>query len=146
MRASASPSTVLRMWPTCIGLATFGEPKSITIRRGFSASGTPSRSSCKSCARLRRDGRRFEREIDETRAGNRRRLAPFRDVELLDDFLRERARIFTALFRENERGVCLVIAEARVGRRHDIARPAAAPAAREGDGTNFSRAAFETFP
>ena len=24
---------VLRMWPTCIGLATLGEPKSITIRR-----------------------------------------------------------------------------------------------------------------
>ena len=32
IRASESPRMVLRMCPTCIGFATFGELKSITIR------------------------------------------------------------------------------------------------------------------
>ncbi len=36
---------VLRMWPTCIGLATFGEEKSMTKVRGDGAGSTPSRSS-----------------------------------------------------------------------------------------------------
>ena len=35
----------LRMCPMCIGLATFGDPKSITMRFGESASATPRRSS-----------------------------------------------------------------------------------------------------
>ena len=45
IRASASPITVERMWPTCIGLATFGELKSTTIVRGAAVASTPQRSS-----------------------------------------------------------------------------------------------------
>src|SRR5213080_4483774 len=41
---------VLRMFPTCIGLATFGDPKSITIFRGEETFSTPSRSSPRSAA------------------------------------------------------------------------------------------------
>ena len=82
---------------------------------------TPSRSSCKSSHRLRRHRLRLEGEIDETGAGDRRRFAPFPDLEMLDDLLRERARIFSALLRQDERGVRLIIAEARVGRGRDFA-------------------------
>ena len=50
MRARQSPRIVLRMCPTCIGLATFGELKSMMIRCLSVAALTPSRSSRKIAA------------------------------------------------------------------------------------------------
>ena len=41
--------------------------------------------------------------------------------EVIDDFLRELSRIFAALFRQDERGIGLVIAKTRVGCRRDFA-------------------------
>ena len=41
IRARQSPRIVLRMWPTCIGLATFGELKSMMIRSLSLATLTP---------------------------------------------------------------------------------------------------------
>ena len=43
------------------------------------------------------------------------------DIEVFDDFLCECSRVFAPLFGEDERGVGLVIAKTRVGRRHDLA-------------------------
>ena len=50
MRASESPRIVERMWPTCIGFATFGDEKSTTSLRA-ATSGVPSRSSAASAER-----------------------------------------------------------------------------------------------
>jgi len=50
IRAKASPITVERTWPTCMGLATFGEEKSTTIRNGWRTGATPSRSSATAAA------------------------------------------------------------------------------------------------
>ena len=68
-----------------------------------------------------RDGLGAEREVDETGAGDRRRLAQVPSVICVQYFLRKRARIFAELFGQNERGVGLIIAETRVGRRCDRA-------------------------
>ena len=62
----------------------------------------------------------LEPEVDEARAGDLRRLAHVRDVELRDDLLRELARIGAQLFREDHRDVRLVIAEAHIGRGGDL--------------------------
>ena len=45
MRQSESPMIVERMWPTCIGLATFGAEKSTTTVRPAPMSGAPNLSS-----------------------------------------------------------------------------------------------------
>ena len=70
---------------------------------------------------LHRDRLRLERKIDETRAGDCRRCAPFPDLEVLNDLLCKRSRILAPLLGEDERGVGLVIAKTRIGRGHHFA-------------------------
>ena len=74
-RHSASPITVERMWPTCIGLATFGAEKSIDER----ARPRDRRNAQPRVAHGRREPLDqplvFDPQIDEARAGDFRRLA-----------------------------------------------------------------------
>ena len=58
--------------------------------------------------------------------------------------LRELSRIFAALLREHERGVRLVIAEARIGSRHDLA-DSGQIGGRERTGERAAENGFESF-
>jgi hypothetical protein len=62
------------------------------------------------------NGPGLQRKIDETRACDHGRLAKIANLQLTDDSLREFPRIFATLFSEHQSSVCLVIAEAPVGR------------------------------
>ena len=112
---------VERMWPTCIGLATFGELKSMTIFFARRGRGTPSRSSASSAreafARASRGRRRKLMNPAPAISGGSQNVG---DVELGDDLLRELARIRAQLLREDHGDVRLVIAEARIGRGGDL--------------------------
>ncbi len=63
IRARLSPITVERRWPTCIGLATFGDEKSMTTDLTRAGSPSPSRSSVSN-----------SRKAEETQASFKRRL------------------------------------------------------------------------
>ncbi len=71
--------------------------------------------------RPRRHGRRLETEINKAGAGNGGSFRPFLDIEVVDDLLRQRARIFTPLLGQHESGIRLIIAEARIRRRDHFA-------------------------
>ena len=67
-----------------------------------------------------RDGFRAQGQIDKACAGDRRadRTSPIgRDASKI--LLRDRARVFSQLFGQDEAGVGLIIAETRIGRRRD---------------------------
>ena len=65
----------------CIGLATLGELKSITIFFGESARATPRRSSFRSAAVCSATASASEGEIYEAGAGDRRWIAQFRGAQ-----------------------------------------------------------------
>ena len=67
--------------PTCIGLATFGEPKSITMRCGESVSETPSRSSrntSSACFSIAAGAR----EVDKAGAGDHSLFAKLGNIQM----------------------------------------------------------------
>ena len=78
VRARQSPRIVERMWPTCIGLATFGELKSMTDgpRRGgcVEKQCSPRAAASSVCGQHGR----FQPEIQKARAGDLDLLAQFR--------------------------------------------------------------------
>ena len=146
MRASASPSTMLRICPTCIGLATFGEPKSITMRCGDVRARDTEAFVLQESRRAvapRRPARRVKlmKPAPAIVGGSHRsRIRP--DASMI--FSRNRPRIFAALFRENERGIGLIIAETRIGRWRDS--PAVGKSAAASASESFARAMFGKFP
>ena len=113
-RHRASPITVERMWPTCIGLATLGAEKSITKVRGRAAGGDAQ----PRIAHRRREPLDqplvLDPQIDEARPGDLRRLAEIADVEPADDFGGHLARRPAQPLAQRHGEVRLVIAELRV--------------------------------
>jgi hypothetical protein len=103
------------MWPTCIGLATLGDPKSITMRRGDSVSGNAESFIVQDTGGFFSNGARTQRKIDETGTCNRWRFAKVANVKVPDDFLRNFTRIFAPLPSKHQSGIRLVIAKARIG-------------------------------
>src|SRR6266567_1828490 len=92
-RARQSPSTVERMWPTCIGLATFGELKSMTTVRGCAV--------------------RWKKRCSP-RAGDLDLVAPRAHVESGHDVAGQLARVEPALPGQRHQSVSLVIAKFRI--------------------------------
>ena len=107
------------MWPTCIGLATFGELKSRTMVRGERR--LVEKEMIAASGRLQRLGQRrvLEPEIQEARARDLDWLAPFRNVELRDHVGGQLPRIHFPRFRQRHQRVALVVAELRVRTRPD---------------------------
>ena len=99
------------MWPTCIGLATLGELKSMTTVRGlvvFWKKRCSPRSGGNECLA---DGRWLEAEIEKAGAGDLDLFAPLGDVEFGDDVGGQLARVHLALLGQRHQRVGLVIAE-----------------------------------
>jgi hypothetical protein len=67
-----------------------------------------------------RDELRLQAKVDKTRPGDFRCFADAFDLQTFDELLRQRARILLQRFGKRQRTVPLIIAELRVGRRHDL--------------------------
>ena len=105
---------VLRMWPTCIGLATFGLEKSTMIFSPGSRLGHAEHAIAAQRAHpLRQEGGE-EAKIDEARAGDLRRLAQADHIEARDDLLGDLPGIGAPLLRQQHGDIRLVIAEAGI--------------------------------
>src|ERR1700704_4604525 len=80
--------------------------------------------SCRSChaepviaqnlAGFLSDRFRAQSEINKAGTGHARRLAPFTDIEMLENFRGDISRLLAALLAKDERSVALVIAESRI--------------------------------
>ena len=68
-----------------------------------------------------RDDIRAQGEINKAGTGDLRWLRNLSHIQVRDDFIRDRPRLFTALLREHERGVGLIVAETRISRRRQLA-------------------------
>src|SRR4051794_10176071 len=71
---------------------------------------------------MTRNGVAAELEVDETGAGDGCRFAPFGDLKRVDDAGGELTRVLSALLRQNQSSIRLIIAEARIGRGRDLPR------------------------
>ena len=110
--------TVERRCPTCIGLATLGEEKSMTTVRGCAGAGIPAVSSDKSLQRLR-DPVVIQTQVQEPRAGHFGGAGDRGEVDAARDFLGQVARFLAERLGERHAAVGLVIAELGVGRGAD---------------------------
>ena len=90
--------------------------------RRIVALATPSRSFCRSCPACRAIADRPKAKIDKAGAGNRGGFRPLAHIESRADFGGQFSRVFAALFRQNQRGIGLIIPEPRIGRRGELAR------------------------
>ena len=79
-RHKASPITVERMCPTCIGLATLGAEKSITKVRGLADRRDAQPRIAHRRRKLLDQSLVFDPQIDEARAGDLRRLAEVAEI------------------------------------------------------------------
>ena len=146
VRARLSPRIVERMWPTCIGLATFGELKSMTTVRGcvgfvekqmFAA-----RRGFERCASAEIFSRKFRKPAPAISTFSQNS----RNIEFGQHVGGQLARIQLARLGQRHQRVALVIAEFRVGTRTDENAPGRPrPAGRRGrpvaDGVRFVCAA-----
>src|ERR1039458_7059849 len=121
VRCSASPMPVERMWPTCIGLAAFGELKSMTTVFGAATlSKNKWSAGRRRVERLREDGI-FQPEIQEACAGDFHFFADVGHVQLGERVGGELARIQFPHLGERHQRVALVVAKFWIARtnKHD---------------------------
>ncbi len=115
IRASASPRMVERMWPTCIGLATLGELKSITMERGpavfWKNKCSPLAAWRKAWARAEGLRRKFRKPAPATSTGSHH----WPMSSLAATSVANWRGIHFARLGQRHEGVGLVIAEFRVG-------------------------------
>ena len=115
MRASESPRIVERMWPTCIGLATFGELKSTTTVRGETVFSKEQMFPARGRLQSFRDGsgfsRKFKKPAPAISTGSQRS-----DTFSFRDHVRgQLARVDLPRFGQGHQSVALVIAKFGVG-------------------------------
>ena len=110
---------VERMWPTCIGLATFGELKSMTTVFGCAAFGKKQMFAARGgFQRLRQDGI-FQPEIQEAGTGDLHLFANIRNIEFRNNIGGKLARIQFPRFGQRHQRVGLVVAKFGIRARTD---------------------------
>ncbi len=133
-RHRASPITVERMWPTCIGLATLGAEKSTTNVRGRAAGGTPSRASPTAAESCSHQHVVPDPQVDEARPGDFRLVAEVGHVEPADHFGGHLAGRTPQPLGQRHGEVRLIIAELGVLAAADLFQTLVGPIGQSGQG------------
>ena len=120
-RCRLSPMIEERRWPTCIGLATLGPPKSSTAVLPSPVCGAPRRAIVGQRARARGQRRVGDVEIDEAGTGDLDLGEDRIGLEPRGDLLGEPARIGLGLLGRRQRAVALELRQ--IGPVRDLHRP-----------------------